>query len=382
MPELLQQSISGNELMVFAVALFFSAISGQKMEPGQRVALVYSYCLIVAFFGYVDYCSIAFGSLIVFFLIFEVFSNDKTLVHLFSFKYNCLDFLYRLLLEYHGAFFYAALFFSSTASTDRSLFAQIVFLILAISLAAATSRRHFATKRVSYVIDKLEALAGYPASCSFTDKDRSKLEILIYMEDGTFPSRDEHTHIVTARYVASRIALRLKRSGFASIRNGLANIASLRRLIRGYGTIEMQIMRNIGLHFGSYRLTIRRKLFELLFSQAVFNSYIDQLSKGSPARDNIKEWILGCYVNLVSVKIDSVVCHPKIKESTFNQLFKKEFSELTEEEFFVWCLGLPHYKNGVGERAVRIHIDAVERFGLCEESINSTIAKLKKSRSA
>ena len=67
MQELLQQSINGNELLVFVVALFFSAISGQKMEPGQRVALVYSYCLIVAYFNFIDFYSIAFGSLIVFF---------------------------------------------------------------------------------------------------------------------------------------------------------------------------------------------------------------------------------------------------------------------------------------------------------------------------
>ena len=109
MPELLQQSINGNELLVFVVALFFSAISGQKMEPGQRVALVYSYCLIVAYFNYIDFYSIAFGSLIVFFLIFEVFSSDTMLVHLFSFKYKFLDFLYRLIFEFYGAFFYLLL---------------------------------------------------------------------------------------------------------------------------------------------------------------------------------------------------------------------------------------------------------------------------------
>ena len=64
MPELLQQSINGNELLVFAVALFFSVISGQKMELGQRVALVYSYCLIVGYCNYIDFYAITFGSLV------------------------------------------------------------------------------------------------------------------------------------------------------------------------------------------------------------------------------------------------------------------------------------------------------------------------------
>ncbi len=380
MPELIQQSINGNELLIFAVALFFSAISGQKMEPGQRVALVYSYCLIVAYFNYIGFYAIVFGSLIVFFLIFEVFSSDTMLVHLFSFRYKCLDFSYRLILEFNGAFFYLILFISATPFVKESVISQIIFLILVIALAATTSRRHFSTKPISLIIGELEELGGDPASCSFDDEDNRKLQILVYMEDGNFLSRNEHTHIVTARYLASRVVLRLKRSGLTLIRSSISSFGSFRRYIRGYGTIEMQIIRNTGLHFGSYRLTARRKLFELLFAQAVFNSYIDQLSKNSPARKNIKKWILRCYLNLVSIKIDDTVRYPMKDNSTFQQLFKKDFSELTEEEFFVWCLGLPHYENGVGKRAVEIHIDAVRRFGLCKESINETIASLRAGR--
>ncbi|MBU5406208.1 transglycosylase domain-containing protein [Paraeggerthella hongkongensis] len=377
MPELLQQSVNGNELLVFAVALFFSASSGQKMEPGQRVALVYLYCLIVSYFNYIGFCSIVFGSLIVLFLIFEVFSSDEMLVHLFSFKYKCLDFLYRLLLEFYGAFFYLILLFSATPLVKESVFAQIVFLIFVVALAAITSRRHFSTKPISRIIEELEALGGDPASCSFDGEDDRKLQILIYMEDENFLNRNEKTHIVTARYLASRVFLRQKRDRLALVGNSLSSFDALRRHIRGYGTIEMQIIRNVGLDFGSYRLTARRKLFELIFTQAVFNSYINHLSKNSQARKNIKKWILRCYLNLVSIKIDDIVRYPETGNSTFQQLFKRDFSELTEEEFFVWCLGLPHYEKGVGKCAIETHIDAVRHFGLCQESINETIIRLR-----
>lgn len=167
----------------------------------------------------------------------------------------------------------------------------------------------------------------------------------------------------------------MKGYGPALIKRELNRIGSLSHYIRGYGTIEMQVIRNIGLDLGSYRLIIRRKLFELLFSQAVFNSYINQLSRNSPARNNIKNWILNCYLNLVSVKVDDIVCRPKKGKSTFQQLFGKDFSKLTEEEFFIWCLGLPHYENGVGKRAVEIHMDTARHFGLDQESINGMIEK-------
>ncbi len=347
------------------------------MEPGQRVTLVYSYCLIVAYSNYIGFCAIASGSLIVLFLIFEIFSSDKMLVHLFSFKYKCLDFLYRLLFEFYGAFFYLILFISTTTFVKESVFAPIIFLILVIYLAAVTSKRHFSTKPISCIIEKLEELGGDPASCSFNDSDDRKFQILVYMEDGNFFNRNEHTHIVTVKYLASKVVLHLKRGGLARIRKSLSSFGSLRRYIRGYGTIEMQIIRNVGFHFGSYRLTTRRKLFERLFSQSVFNSYINRLSKNSSARKNIKKWILHCYLNLVSIKIDDIVRYPKSDNSTFQQLFKKDFSELTKEEFFVWCLGLPHYENGVGKRAVEIHIDAVRHFGLNQKLIYETIAELR-----
>lgn len=377
MPELLENSISGNEALLFAVALFFSAISGQKMEPGQRVALVYAYCLLISYFSYVDFSMIFLGSVIVLFLIFEVFSSDKMLVHLFSFKYKLLDFLYRLVCEFYGWFFYILLFISTTTPFKDSFFIQCVFLIFVILLVAITSKRQFASKTISDMIEQLKNSGGDHISCPLDDKDYQKLEILIFMEDKTFLERKETTHIITAGHLFSRLISRIRENGSTYFKNRPRSFESARQYIRGYGTIEMQIIRNIGLDFGSYRLTIRRKLFEFLFSQTVFNSYIHQLSKDSIARNNVKFWILWCYLNLASVKIGAPIRCPKPNNSTFKQLFAKEFKELTKEEFFVWCLGLPHYRNGVGENAVSIHNDAVEHFKLRKEVIYETIKTLR-----
>ena len=50
----------------------------------------------------------------------------------------------------------------------------------------------------------------------------------------------------------------------------------------------MQILRNIGLEFGSFQLTLRRKVFEFVFSRSFFNSYIEQLERSSFGRSNVK----------------------------------------------------------------------------------------------
>lgn len=377
MQEVLLYSVEGCRLLIFVVALFFAAISGQKMELSQRVALLYAYCLIVSYSGFIDFYSIVFGSLLVLFLVFEVFGSDVALIRFFSFKYKLLDFLFRLLFEYCGIFFYLILFISSTEAIKSSVLTQVAFLLLVILLGAMTSRQRFSTKSISTIVEELESLGGNPACCSFKESDNRKLEILLYMEDGNFLNRGEDTHIVTVRHLVSRACARVREQGIRQVGGDLCNLNSLLQLVRGYGTIEMQIIRNVGLNFGSYRLTVRRKVFELLFSQAVFNSYIDQLGKGSAGRENIKKWTLRCYLNLASVKIGNVVCFPKEDVSTFQQLFGKEFFELSDEEFFVWCLGLPHYENGVGRRAIAIHSDAVRRFRLRRELIDEVIARLR-----
>lgn len=105
MQEVLLCSVEGCRLLIFVVALFFAAISGQKMELSQRVALLYAYCLIVSYSGFIDFYSIVFGSLLVLFLVFEVFGSDVALIRFSSFKYKLLDFLFRLLFEYCGIFF-------------------------------------------------------------------------------------------------------------------------------------------------------------------------------------------------------------------------------------------------------------------------------------
>lgn len=377
MIELIQSSFDKNTPLLFTVALFFAAISGQKLKVSHRVALVYSFCLLMGYFDIVDFYVNGVGSLIVLFLVFEVFSSDNDLVHLYSFKYKTLDYLFRLLVEYYGWLFYLALFAAAYAPCKDSVIMQMVFAIATLQIASIVSRHRLATKDVSAIIARLRELGGDPASCSFSAEEINKLKLLVFMEDGSYFSRDEKVHIITLRCLLKKLFARVGKWKGNIARGCTRRLRRLKRHIRGFGTIEMQILRNVGLDFGSYQLSIRRKVFELLFSQALFNCYIDQLSENSFARKNFKYWLLNCYLCLVPVKVGKTVCKPIGHVSTFKKLFKKDFSEVSMEEFFVWCLGLPHYANGVGENAVMIHKDAVRKFNLDERKNREAISRAR-----
>lgn len=346
--------------LFFSVALFFAAIVGLGLSIRHRVALVYSYCLLMGLFGTVDATTITVGSTVVLFLILEVFNPDQKLVAMFSFRYKLLDFAYRMICELYGAVFYVLVFLTEIDSVQSMLSAplRLALLLCAVALAAATVRGSFSAKSVTKMLDLLMEAGGDPGCFEFSESDRDKLEILVYLEDGRFLDRGERVHTITASYVLSRLRGKVRRyaSGFTCAR--------VKRLIRGYGTIEMQILRNVGLEFGSFRHTYRRKVFEWVFAHTLFNSYIDHLDRGSFARRNIRYWILRCYLNIVSVKVGNSICRPQKGCSTFKRLFNKEFADLSREEFFVWCLGLPHYERGVGELAVSMHGDAIALFHL------------------
>lgn len=249
-----------------------------------------------------------------------------------------------------------------------------------VYLAAVVSRHRFATKTVSEIVERLHEVGDDPAAHSLDSKEMDKLEILIFLEDGGYFIRDEKVHIITIRYFLSKAVDRIRNWKGNVVKRCLNGLRKVRYLYRGYGTIEMQILRTIGLEFGSYRLTFRRKVFEWFYAQALFNCFIDQLSDKSDARKNIKQWLLKCYIKIVPVKVGKTTCKPEKDCSTFNQLFEKEFHELSKEEFFVWCLGLPHYSEGVGERAVMIHMDAVRRFGLDIGEIRESISSARRRR--
>lgn len=364
--------------LFFTVALFFAAIVGMGLSIRHRVALIYTYCLLMGLFGAVDATTIAVGSGVVLFLVLEVFNPDERLVKLFPFRYKLWDFIYRLICELYGFVFYALVYLRVILPVQvaSSAMIRLVLLLSAVALAAMTVRGKFSSVSVTRMLDLLMEAGGDPACFEFSDSDREKLEILIYLEDGRFLSRNEHEHTITVRYALSRVKARLKRciSSFSLDR--------LKSLIRGYGTIEMQLLRNIGLEFGSYRLAFRRKVFEWVFARTLFNSYLDQLDRESFARKNYRYWILKCYLNIVSVKIGSSVCRPQKGCSTFRRLFGKEFSALSREEFFVWCLGLPNYTRGVGEIAVSMHRDAIDLFRLDERQINRALAVAHKNLQA
>ena len=367
----MESFFSQNTSILFVIALFYTAISGLNLTTRLRVGLVYSFSYLAILFSSLNYCAILAGSIIVLFLILEVFNADEKLVKIFSIPYKIVDFLFRIIFEYYGWFYTATVFaiLVTSRSSIGSFAPQLIGIVAMIGALLLLSRSPFSIKPVSKTLDALTAKHAM-SDYRLHEANHEKFRILAQMEDHTFFLRKETRHTIT----------------FAQVAQGVKNHLSLRHLLhpitttkmvfrRGYGTIEMQLIRTVGIELGSYSYRIRRKMFEILYSNMILNGYIRQFGKNSEARKHARDWIAQSYIDNVSVKFGIREFFPSDK-STVKQIFGRPLHELSNEEFFVWCLGLPYFKIGVGKRAVSRYQKVVEQFNLDEKLIFEALKKI------
>lgn len=367
----MESFFSQNTSILFVIALFYTAISGLNLTTRLRVGLVYSFSYLAILFSSLSYCAILAGSIVVLFLILEVFNADEKLVKIFSIPYKIVDFLFRIIFEYYGWFYAATVFIvlATARSGIGSFGTQIIGIASMIGALLLLSRSPFSIKPVSKTLDALTAKHAM-SDYRLHEENHEKFKILAQMEDHTFFSRKETRHAITFVQVAKGIKKHL------SLRHLSHPIETTKMVFqRGYGTIEMQLIRTVGIELGSYHYRIRRKTFEVLYSNMILNGHIRQFGKDSEARKHARDWIAQSYIDNVSVKFGIREFFPS-DESTVEQIFEKPLHELSNEEFFVWCLGLPYFKIGVGKRAVSRHQEVIEQFNLNEKLVFEALKRV------
>ena len=121
--------------------------------------------------------------------------------------------------------------------------------------------------------------------------------MLVAFEDKTFFNRNEDSHTVLSPLIMAGAFKYINKNTLSRPFQVIRKIFS-----RGYGTIEMQLIRNIGVERGYDTCVLRRKAFEIIYSTIIFNSYRRQFSKDSDSVRNYKYWVLWCYMQKVPVK--------------------------------------------------------------------------------
>lgn len=346
--------------------LFAYILSGVKIQDRLKVGILYiiTYALI---FMNLDPLIAIISLIVTSFCCLEYFSSDKRKNEDLKLSEKVLDYVYAMIIECRVMFFFCILGgtfclaeivnnYSQHTATDwlhNNIamvmgFTVIVLALLFLILLHFVSSPKFLKKSYSEILNKLTLK---PVFAYYEETDIEKFKMLIAMEDHKFLDRDVDEHTVLSFTMCGYY---LKIIGITELIRRIWQHKS--SVWRGYGTIDMQLMRNVGIEKG-YECKVRRKFFEVCYSRIIYNSYYRKVGN-SP--ELFKYWILENYIDNVRVKINNKIYAPE-GGNVFDHAFGKNFEELSKEEFFVWCLGLRNYGK-IGDRVLKMNQDIINEF--------------------
>lgn len=378
----MEQLLKSNFLLLDIVVLLSLAVMGDKLDERKRVTLIYvfSFCLAAADtrFRYVF-----LGSTVVLLVLLEYLTPDSMRISLFTnILYKLRDFFYRLFIELGYGYFVlsVALVRFVPPRLGHAGYAKglavalgVAFLLRALHLLASPSFKSADITKIIGVMDKRVTIYNMETS----NHVRELLAMLAAFEDHSYFTRKDTSHTILGRGLLARGKGYIAAYGWKRVFRALAGMFR-----RGYSTIEMQLVRSVGVEIGSTDRTrdkLRRKIFELCYTGMIINGYWNFLERGRGGYTSrqYREYIARQYIDSVDVKINSriyrAVAHDK---STLLQLFPRtDINHISKEEFFVWCLGLPYY-DAIGPVAVRMHADVLHGFGIQEGDVLQLVAGL------
>lgn len=367
--------------------LLVIALKDLKLHQNLKVGILYLVSFIMILMGWVKiYLGVAILILVEFALL-EIFTEDIEKRSLFGIGYKVIDCMYKLFIEYYFILYIGSIVLLTVGElvirrcndllvqsgtscwicSWRNVFAAvIVSLASALILAAilCITRMKFETKAVEDIMATLKVVNIY----SVPVKDmETKFNMLVAFEDKTFLDRSKYSHTVLSPLIIKGTLKHITKSTLRKPFQTMRKIFS-----RGYGTIEMQLIRNIGIKRGYDTCVLRRKVFEIIYSTLIFNSYRRQFANWSDGAQNYKYWILWCYIQRVPVRFSRRFFPTQL--STAKQIFNKNFEMLSLEEFFVWCISLEFFAL-IGPKTIMKRESIIVGYGLNQTKIRSSLKK-------
>lgn len=385
--EFILELIDGNlpSQILCLLILLIIALKDIKLRQNLKVGVLYLVSFIMILMGWVEiYLGVAILVLAEFALL-EIFTEDVEKRSLFGIGYKVIDCVYKLFVEYHFTLYIGSIMtltvgelivrrcnglliqsdiFCWVCSWQSTFAAWVVLLASALILAAilCITRMKFETKTVTDIMCTFKTVSIY----SVPVKDmETKFNMLVAFEDKTFLDRDMCSHTVLSPLIMKGAFKYINKNALRKPFQTMRKIFS-----RGYGTIEMQLIRNIGVERGYDTCVLRRKVFEIVYSTLIFNSYRRQFSDESDSVQNYKYWILWCYIQKVPVKFSRRFFPAQL--STARQIFGKDFEALLLEEFFVWCISLEFFAL-IGPKTIMKQEGIILGYGLNRSKIEAAL---------
>lgn len=371
--------LSNQLYAVYAVLLLSFFLLDKPSKLSQKFVLIYLFILLIAYIEALDLKLVVFFFLICSYIYIEYLEEDlyKHLI-LSKNRYKMLDFVFILFIQNYFLFFLLGLLFQSTYLYEKissvlpwflgdilSNFVPIIFFFYTVNRLILCP---FELKSYTLIFQDLWRNqvdnTFVPLNLDSYEKiDEKKANILIHLEDRTFlirkssynflcvdfmnyklkNLRSNHQYLVQSNddKINKFFILYATRKSLNVLKKLLTKIKNRKLYYRGFSTLEMQLIRTIGLKTG-YDKKIIRKCEELIYSHLFFKGLkiylLPQYDEVSD--DKYKDFILSRYLYLAN---------PLFNKKRYKNILSlygvKYFTDLTDEQFFLGVLTLSNKLN-------------------------------------
>ena len=314
------------------------------------------------------------------FLFLEILTQDEFKMKIITrIRYKVLDYLFLIIFQYGILYtilsilltsFKLSYFVSTIVHCPFEVirfFFQCISIILFISGIVKITSEKFKIK----TINELNSVFTPSINMvSFGKIDSDIFNMLIDMEDKTYRIRLNTYNFFSLEFINYKIKqFRQFRSMVERYQKTIVYIKATRH-IRGYSTLEMQLLRSIGIVYG-YNIIIFRKIYEILYTTIFLKSLKSYYTKNNYANhDRYKDFLLYTYLRNVNTKINEKY-YPKITDFIGNDV-----QSWTKEKCYIAFCGLPH-RNINSDNILNIHPEIIDRYQLDKKIILKSMNEIK-----
>lgn len=385
----LEGLLSGNPILLYFVGIFYILIN-ENFEKSQKIIVVYmlSYCL--RLFDIIEFKAIIIVLNIVAFLYLEFLTKDNVKNKILNNIWDKIkDYIYKIIFEFSGVYFLISIIIISYNFVPQIHFfsvnipvANIISIILIMYTFNNVISEKYATLTFSQIKKKMDNVIIWTKIPKISEENKEKLNMLVDIEDKSYFIRESSYNFLSIEFFTYKmyqktlkkesIKCKLKRRKMMNyIKIFFRDLLStenfckkISKYVRGYSTIEMQLIRTLGIQYG-YNFVVYRKIYELMYSKMFFKNLLKYMNKAylnTKGCCSFKEYLLNIYINVASIRIN---------DKDFKHMLEiwntRKLEDVSKEEFLISILGLSRRK---------IDNEIIYNYGSIIEKYNIDLDKL------
>lgn len=376
-----------NKNIVFVFFFAMIAIYNYSvLKEYQRMAIIYISVYSLTVLNIVDVKLAIWLLALSLFCFFEVFTLDVTRFKiLVNPIYKIIDFIYISFSQYAFMRMCCALIMIKFSVPFSIPGQNIIFKLISIFLLIWILTDILQQKYELYTFGEMyKIFTDFPINkVDFNEKLDQACSILVSIEDKAYFERKSYSFL-SLKYILSILNTKVRNQ---KGRQKLISIFSAGNIFvrnvldesRGYSTIQMQLIRSLGIKRG-YNCKYRRKIFEILYSRMFFKG-LEKMYKGERVakRQYFKKYLIYIYFHKVNTFLGDVMFSKFLNafDLQYDKKNKKDIYQCSNEGIFIACMGLSKRATSITENTIDKYLKVIVNVDLDKNKILNMVSNLK-----